>query len=217
MTHTVDLFWSFRSPYSYLAIPRILEITRDYDVAVNVRPVYPIAIRNPKFFSDVNPLWIPYLMTDITRVGEMNNIPISWPRPDPVNMNRETKEVPADQPYIHRLTHLGIAAAEAGDGLAFIDQISRLIWNGETRGWQKGDHLSNAAAKAGFDLAHLDQLISADFDVYDAKVSENQQALEQSGHWGVPTLAYNGEAFFGQDRIDLCLWRMKKNGLNARL
>lgn len=216
MPHSVDLFWSFRSPYSYLALRRILELRNEYDLQVNVRPVYPIAIRTPKFFKDVHPLWIDYLMTDIQRVGDMNGISISWPRPDPVKMNRQTKEVPAEQPYIHRLTHLGIAAAETGDGLDFIDNISRLLWNGEVRGWHEGDHLAKAAAKAGFDLTHLDGLIEKDFAGYTAKVEENQAALEKSGHWGVPTLAYKNEAFFGQDRVDVCLWRMKQNGLAAR-
>lgn len=216
MPHSVDLFWSFRSPYSYLATRRIVEMRKEYDLQVNVRPVYPIAIRTPEFFKDVHPLWIDYLLTDIQRVGDMKGIPISWPRPDPVKMNRQTKEVPAEQPYIHRLTHLGIAAAETGDGLDFIDSISRLLWNGEVRGWHEGDHLANAAKNAGFDLAYLDNLIEKDFDGYAAKVEENQTALEKSGHWGVPTLAYKNEAFFGQDRVEACLWRMKQDGLAAR-
>ena len=194
MTHSIDLFWSFRSPYSYLAIRRIVELTKEYDLDVNVRPVYPIAVRNPQFFKDIHPLWIDYLMTDIQRVGEMNNIPIAWPRPDPVKMNRQTKEIPIEQPYIHRLTHLGVAAAEIGDGLAFLDKISNLIWSGEVRGWHEGDHLSKAAAK----------------------VNANQEALEKAGHWGVPTLAYNNEAFFGQDRVEVCLWRMNQDGLQER-
>ena len=31
--------------------------------------------------------------------------------------------------------------------------------------------------------------------------AEAQQALEDAGHWGVPTLVFDGEPFFGQDRI----------------
>ena len=46
-----DLFWSFRSPYSYLATPRLIEFERDHDVKTNVRPAYPIAIRIPGFFN----------------------------------------------------------------------------------------------------------------------------------------------------------------------
>jgi len=39
------LFWSFRSPYSYLVTPRLLEFERELDVKAAVRPVYPIAMR----------------------------------------------------------------------------------------------------------------------------------------------------------------------------
>ena len=38
MTHQLDLFWSFRSPYSYLVTPRLVELERDWDARVNVRP-----------------------------------------------------------------------------------------------------------------------------------------------------------------------------------
>ena len=50
----VDLFWSFRSPYSYLATPRLRELGRDYDVDLEVRPVLPIAVRIDGFFQTVN-------------------------------------------------------------------------------------------------------------------------------------------------------------------
>jgi hypothetical protein len=32
----------------------------------------------------------------------------------------------------------------------------------------------------------------------------------------VPTCAFRGEPFFGQDRLDVLLWRLKKNGLVER-
>jgi 2-hydroxychromene-2-carboxylate isomerase len=216
MTHTVDLFWSFRSPYSYLATGRMVSLTQEYDLEVKVRPVYPIAIRNPDFFGEINPLWIPYLLKDIQLVADMNNLPISWPRPDPVATDRATRAILKEQPYIHRLTHLGIAAAETGDGLAFLDEVSKTLWTGDVRGWHEGDHLAKAAERAGFDLETLDNMIKDSFDEFDAKVDENQKALEASGHWGVPTLAYNNEAFFGQDRIDHCVWRMTNDGLKKR-
>ncbi|MBA3517340.1 MAG: hypothetical protein H0T75_06810 [Rhizobiales bacterium] len=53
MTLSFDLFWSFRSPYCCIALDRILALVRTYDVEVNVRPVYPLAIRTPEFFTRV--------------------------------------------------------------------------------------------------------------------------------------------------------------------
>jgi 2-hydroxychromene-2-carboxylate isomerase len=35
-------------------------------------------------------------------------------------------------------------------------------------------------------------------------------------HWGVPTMVYEGEPFFGQDKIELLLWRMQQKGLQKR-
>ncbi|HEY3891245.1 MAG TPA: DsbA family protein, partial [Bradyrhizobium sp.] len=45
MTLSVDLFFSFRSPYSYLALPKTRKMVDDYDVTVKLRPVYPLAVR----------------------------------------------------------------------------------------------------------------------------------------------------------------------------
>ncbi|HJM51084.1 MAG TPA: hypothetical protein QGF63_14725 [Alphaproteobacteria bacterium] len=55
MPPTIDVFWSFRSPYSYLLTPRLVALERDFELTIKVRPVYPIAIRTPDFFERVNP------------------------------------------------------------------------------------------------------------------------------------------------------------------
>jgi 2-hydroxychromene-2-carboxylate isomerase len=43
---------------------------------------------------------------------------------------------------------------------------------------------------------------------YDAAIDANQQSLAAVGHWGVPTIEYNGEPFVGLDRVDTFLWRV---------
>ena len=216
LTLSVDLFWSFRSPYSYLATPRLVEMTKQYDLVVNARPVYPLAVRSGEFFSQVNPLWIGYLMRDTMRIAEMLGLPYRWPRPDPVVVDMQTRAATPNQPYIHRLTRLGCAAAEAGRGLAFLREVSHTIWSGTVNNWQQGDHLAKASARAGLDLAELDRKIAAGPDKYEAIILENQKAHLASGHWGVPTMAFKGEPFFGQDRLDVLLWRLKQNGLQKR-
>ena len=57
MTLSYDLFWSLRSPYSYLVMPRLIELERDFDVRANLRPVYAIAVRMVGFCKSVNPRW----------------------------------------------------------------------------------------------------------------------------------------------------------------
>ncbi|HEY5336675.1 MAG TPA: 2-hydroxychromene-2-carboxylate isomerase [Rhizomicrobium sp.] len=217
MTLSIDLFWSFRSPYSYLATPRLVEMERDYDLAINVRPVYPLAVRSGEFFGQVNPMWIAYLMRDTFRLSQMLGMPYRWPRPDPVVVDPSTRAATPNQPYIHGLTRLGCAAAEAGRGLPFLNEVSRVIWCGEIQNWHEGDHLSAAAKRAGVDLAALDAKIAADPDKYEGIIQANQKAHAESGHWGVPTMAFEGEPFFGQDRLDVLLWRLKQNGLQERV
>ncbi|HEX4535072.1 MAG TPA: 2-hydroxychromene-2-carboxylate isomerase [Rhizomicrobium sp.] len=216
MSLSIDLFWSFRSPYSYLATPRLLEMEREYDLTVNVRPVYPLAVRSGEFFDQVNPLWIPYLLRDTYRISQMLGLPYRWPRPDPVKIDPATRKALPDQPYIHRLTRLGCAAAEEGRGLPFLNEVSRAIWSGEVDGWDEGDHLAKAAARAGLDLAELDAKISAEPEKYEAIIQANQKAHRDAGHWGVPTMVFEGEPFFGQDRLEILLWRLKQNGLQPR-
>ena len=216
MTLSVDLFWSFRSPYSYLATPRLVEMQQNYDLNINVRPVYPLAVRSGEFFGQVNPMWIPYLMRDTYRLSQMLGMPYRWPRPDPVVVDPSTRAATPNQPYIHRLTRLGCAAAEEGRGLDFLNEVSRVIWCGQIENWHEGDHLAKAAQRAGLDLAALDAKIAADPDKYEAIIQANQKAHADSGHWGVPTMAFQGEPFFGQDRLDVLLWRLKENGLQPR-
>jgi 2-hydroxychromene-2-carboxylate isomerase len=215
MNLAADIFWSFRSPYSYLAIGRYRQLAEDYDVSLNLRPVYPLAVREPNFFERNHPNWLRYTMLDMMRVAAFHNIPFGPPRPDPIVQDIATRKIAADQPYIYRLTRLGQAAARRGKSLAFCHEAAMLIWGG-AQNWHEGDHLKGAAMRAGLDLAELDAEAASDATALDAEIAENQAALEASGHWGVPTLVFNEEPFFGQDRIDMAIWRMEQNGLKRR-
>jgi 2-hydroxychromene-2-carboxylate isomerase len=216
MTLSVDLFYSYRSPYSYLALPRTMQLVAEYDLTVNLRPVYPLAVRDPTFFKRTNPKFLRYVAIDAPRVAQRENIPYSFPRPDPIVQDLTTLEVAAHQPYIHRVTRLGAAAQIEGKSLPFTYAITKPIWDGSVAGWHEGDHLAKAAAAAGFDLAAMDAAIAADPDRYDKVIAVNEQDHANSGHWGVPTFVFENEPFFGQDRIDLLVWRMESRGLTRR-
>ena len=216
MTLRLDLYFSFRSPYSYLLLPPLEAAMARYDFAVDLRPVYPLAIRTPDFFTRTDRLFAPYLVRDTVRVAQMAGIPYAWPKPDPVVMDMATLSIPKEQPYIHRLTRLGVAASETGDGFAFVRKLAHVIWSGETRDWREGDHLARAAAAAGFDLAALDRAIEADPRRYESVIDANQKAQRAAGHWGVPLMVFENEPFFGQDRLDQVLWRMRQRGLAER-
>ncbi len=215
MTLTADLYFSFRSPYSYLAIGRYRELAETHDVHIALRPVYPLAVRQPDFFERNHPNWLRYTLTDMMRVALFHGIPFGPPRPDPIVQDFATRKIAADQPHIRRITRLGQVAARRGGGLAFAHEAARLIWGG-AEGWNEGEHLAGAAQRAGLDLAELDAEVAAQPDELDSEIAANQQALEAAGHWGVPTLVFDGEPFFGQDRIDIVKWRMEQKGLRKR-
>jgi len=214
----IDVFWSFRSPWSYLATPRLRDWQDRYDLTVRFRPVYPLAVRTPEFFLNQHPLWRPYFQRDLVRVAEFLDLPVVWPDPDPVSqyLDGEGKlRTSETQPHIHRLTRLGVVAEEKGRGIEFADEAARLIWQG-TRNWHEGDHLARAADRAGLDLTDMDAQQTADEVRLEAVIEQNQRDHEAAGHWGVPTCAFEGEPFFGQDRLDVLLWRLKKAGLTER-
>ena len=215
----VDVYWSFRSPWSYLATPRLREWQERYLLKVNLRVVYPIAIRTPEFFDQVQPQWFSYFGKDVRRVAEFLNLPFVFPKPDPVIQlvdEEGRRHTAPEQPYIHRLSWLGVLAEEMGAGIEFADEVSSLIWGG-TKDWDQGDHMMKAAARAGLDLSSMEQRLQPETDRLEAEIVKNQADHHLVGHWGVPTCAFEGEPFFGQDRLDVLLWRLQRSGLTERV
>lgn len=218
MTLQADLYISFRSPYSYLAAPRYAALAREHDLAIQVRPVWPAALRFPDFFKKQNPLWVPYLLRDIQRVAAFNGMPIAFPRPDPIVQDLETRAIAPEQPYIRRITHLGVAAARLGPetSLRVFTTVAEALWGEQVEDWHLDENLGPILSRAGLSLPELQSEIDADEAGFEAEVAANQQAQIEAGHWGVPCLVFDGEPFFGQDRIDLAVWTMKKAGLALR-
>ncbi len=213
MSRTIDVYFSFRSPYSYLATPDLIRLRDDYDVELHLRPVLPIALRTKKtlFAGDKKPVL--YILTDVPRRAEFLGMTFGLPSPDPIVQNMETFEVAEEQPYIYRLTGLGVEAERRGKGIELAYHVSHLIWGGEP-GWNEGSRLADAVAKAGLDLAEMETALAG----YDpmTEIEANQASLEAAGHWGVPTMVFQGEPFFGQDRIDTLRWRLDKVGVPRR-
>lgn len=215
MTLTADLYFSFRSPYSYLAVGRYRAMAEEYDLAIALRPVWPLAIREPDFFERNHPNWLDYTLRDMMRVAQFNDIPFGPPRPDPIVQDVATRRIAKEQPHIRMVTRMGQAAARRGKGVAFAHEAGRMIWGGQD-GWNEDRHLADALGRAGLDAVEIGAEVEADAEALDTEIADNQAALEASGHWGVPTLVFDGEPFFGQDRIDMVLWRMEQKGLEER-
>lgn len=215
-----DLYWSFRSPYSYIAAQRLLELRKRYAFDVKVQIVRPLAVRSPQFFEERDPRWIHYVLIDVAREAERLGLPIAAPNPDPIIQDLDTLKIASDQPRIAYLNRLGVLACEAGDGLAYIAAASRRIWGGPAAGhetpWTDDGALDDAARAANLDPDWLNTESDAQAERIDAVIVENEANQDAAGHWGVPLMVFQGEPFFGQDRIEALLWRMEKSGLKPR-
>jgi len=211
MTTEVDLYWSFRSPYSYLALKKIRDIQARRNVHFNVKIVMPLAIRDPKFFDSRGTTWLSYVMRDIFRLAQMTEQTIMPPRPDPIVQEMATAQIAEKQPYIWRLSYLGVLASETDKALPFIDEVSQIIWSGEN--WFDGEALAQATARAGLNLKALDLQIKGQETELTARLEQHDKDLRAAGHWGVPTCVINHEPFFGMDRLDALEWRLDQNGI----
>ena len=209
---TVDVYWSFRSPYSYLATPDMLSIQDEYEVSVNLRVVMPIAIRDPDIlFTEAGKLRVKYIQLDWARRAEFLGLPNKWPSPDPIVQDMETLKISDEQPYIFRLSYLGVEAQRQGKGIEFAKEVASVIFSG-TENWHEGDHIKDATRRAGLDLENMEEKIGSGAD-HAKEIEANQQSLESVGQWGVPTFVFQGEPFFGQDRADTLRWRLDNQGL----
>ena len=205
----IDFFYSFRSPWTYLAVPRMLELHREYNVNVNLRVVNPIYIRYNEFFTNVHENWKKYFFIDLMRNIEYLDIPYGWPRPDPINNDQPADSL--DHPVL-QLNPMGIAAEALGKGIEFAMEMSALIWDGTVDGWNTGDHIEKATERSGLTLPAINKWIAENEKKWPEQLAANHAALEEH-HWGVPTFLFNNEPFFGQDKIELMRWRLEQNGL----
>jgi len=216
MTLSVDVFWSYRSPYCYLTLDRFRDWLETYDLTVQVRPVYPMAVRNPDFFATVNRKYRTYHTQDYHRVAEYLGMPIRRPVPDPIVMDNETYTIAEVQPHIRRITRMGVAAQARGRSFAFTDSLMRTLWDGLTDDWNTDEHFRAALTKAGLDADEVLDEVDNQPEMLEDLIDENQRAFDAADHWGVPCMVFDGETFYGQDRMDVLLWRMKQKGLAVR-
>jgi 2-hydroxychromene-2-carboxylate isomerase len=212
---TVDYYWSFRSHYCYLSIGRVMDISRRYPVDIRLRPVLPMVMRNPDFFASMpktGPNRWTYIQHDAERIAERLNLPFAWPDPDPVQMDHQTYQANSEQPHILRFNRLALAAESLNRGLEFASAVAGTVFGG-VKNWHQGTHIKDALAARGLELSALEQLASSHSADYDRQIVANGEALFKAGHWGVPTLVFSGEPFFGQDRLKDFCWRLEQQGI----
>jgi 2-hydroxychromene-2-carboxylate isomerase len=228
----VDVFYSMRSPYSYLVLQRIIYLNSNYNVDVNVRVIFPVAVRSPgSLFTPQEPgkvsgRWYKWAdaVFDTDRVGKFQGVPFRFATPDPIKQDtyppgQATMVIAPieEQPYITWLTRLGSAAELAGKSKEYVLAVSPLIWGGSAPIGEWPKMVPEAFERGtGLDYDKTIKDIRKNPEKYDAVWEQNQKGQLATGHGGVPNMVFRGEPFFGQDRFDVLFWRLEQNGLTTR-
>ena len=210
----IDLYFSYRSPYSYLILPRMLKLKEEYDIEINFKVVYPIAIRMPEWFEGKNIFtYFFFKMIDMRRQAKKLGVPFTTKlKPDPIRQNIMTGKISSHQPYIFDICHLGQMAQMKGVGMEFAFEGSSLIFGG-VENWNTDENLSEAAKKVGLDLNQLKESVRVHEEEIIGQIKQNQVDQLNAGHHGVPLTVIGEKYFFGQDQFDKIMETLLELGL----
>ena len=212
----IDLYFSYRSPYSFLILPRMLELKEKYEIDINFKVVYPLAIRKPEFFDKKGLPYFLALSLDANKKARRLGMSFTTKlKPDPIMQNTVTGKIAKDQPYIFDICHLGQMAQIKGIGIEFAFEVSSLIFGG-IENWNSDENLSSAAQKVGLDLIQLRESVSVHEDKIIEQIKQNQVDQLNAGHHGVPLTVIGDKYFFGQDQFEKIMETLKENGLKER-
>ncbi len=181
---TVAFYYIFRSPYAWIAAERIEAELADFDVSLELHPIFPIPGDFPND-PTATPAKVRYLLQDVPRVARANGLTARFPN-----------HVDTDWALPHAAA---VVADEWGHGLRFAIEAFRQRW-AEGRDIGDPDVVRAAALQAGLDADEL--LARAQDPALQQRVAaEWTRVRDEDGVFGVPTFALGEELFWGQDRI----------------
>jgi len=178
---TLDFYFSFRSPYSYLAVRRMPELLADHPVRLDIKPVLPMIMRGmPVPEAKRN-----YIMMDTLREAQRHEIPFGH-FADPAGAG------------VERAMAIFDYAREQDRALAYLQSVATGIF-AEAVDTATDDGLSALVERAGLDWSEARRYLGGD-DWRDW-AERNQQDLFDLDLWGVPSFHVGGYAAWGQDRL----------------
>ena len=90
-----------------------------------------------------------------------------------------------------------------------------MIWSGEVDHWPA--HVKERFNRiAGLDYDRAIRYIRKNVEEVDQCWLDNADGMARTGQGGVPLMAYQDEPFFGGDRFDQFVWRLRQSGLTRR-
>jgi 2-hydroxychromene-2-carboxylate isomerase len=193
-------FYSVASPWSYLGIKRLKEISKKYSAQIIEKPIDLVG----KVFVATGGIPVPqrhisrqnYRLLELKRWGEFLNIKI----------NQKPKFFPPKDPHLPALFCL--ASIDMGINMEFSSKILEHLWVKEND-ISNIDTLKLIADDLKISFEELNKLATSDKikKIYEA----NTQEAINMNIFGVPSYVYNNEIFWGQDRLELLEYSLKKN------
>jgi len=191
----LEFWFSFRSPYSYLALGRTAELASRFDVELRIRPILPMVTRG---------LQVPrekrfYIVRDAHREAERLGIPFGE-LCDPLGKGVENALA---------ISKLAIERGPAV-GLAFLESAARGAW-AEAKDLANYVDLREIVERAGLDWNDA-RAAMAD-ESWRVWVGDNAADLDGAGLWGVPSWRAGDFATWGQDRLPMLADRLRRHFL----
>ncbi|MBE7449356.1 MAG: DsbA family protein [Kofleriaceae bacterium] len=188
---TLEYWFSFRSPYSYLSLGRTAELVERHGLDLRIRPVLPMVTRG---------LAVPrakrlYIVRDAHREAERLGVPFGNIC-DPLGQGVE-----------HALA-VSKLAIERGRGLAFLESAARGAW-AEALDLASYVDLRAVVERAGLDWDDARAALAD--DGWRAWVQDNAADLDGAGLWGVPSWRAGDFVTWGQDRLPLLADRLRRH------
>ena len=193
-------FYSVVSPWSYLGIKRLKEISKKYSAQIIEKPIDLVG----KVFVATGGTPVPqrhisrqnYRLLELKRWGEFLNIKI----------NQKPKFFPPKDPHLPALFCL--ASIDMGISMDFSSKVLEHLWVKEND-ISNIDTLKLIADDLRISFEELSKLATSDKikKIYEA----NTQEAINMNIFGVPSYVYNNEIFWGQDRLELLEYSLKKN------
>lgn len=184
MTQSIEFFYDFRSPYSYMAYIRL----REMDTGIALRPMKVLEVMN--VVGNV-PTTLTcaakgrYAHVDLARWAQRYGVPFN-----PSDMRENDGDA---------LSRAVLAAASPTDAATITLALYRAIWSEGRTLATKGDILAVIAA-AGIDTGGIADRIDAPEVV--AQLDANTAEAATRGVFGSPTIFVGDAMFFGNDRLD---------------
>ncbi len=186
---TVEFFFDFGSPTTYLAWTQLPGLCREAGAALVYRPMLLGGVFQAT--GNASPITVPakgrYMLTDMARYARRYGVPLQFNPHFPVNT----------------LTLMrGAAGIQEREPTRFDDYVAamfRAMWV-EGRNLGEANVVADVLRQSGFDPAAFSALVSEP-SVKDALKRNTEEAVRR-GAFGAPTLFVGDQMFFGQDRLD---------------